>query len=137
MTVEKEHVNQELLKEWVAALRSGEYAQGKKRLNQGGKFCCLGVLCELTAERLQLQREVSDGDTGYNENFTVLPEPVAELIGFLTGGGGVWYNPLVELAPEFLTETSLAELNDSGFSFNQIADVMEYVWLNREEENKC
>ncbi len=38
---------------WVAALRSGEFAQGRKRLAQSGdggatwRYCCLGVACEL------------------------------------------------------------------------------------------
>jgi hypothetical protein len=32
---------------WVAALRSGEYPQGRKRLREETRFCCLGVLCDL------------------------------------------------------------------------------------------
>ena len=32
---------------WIAALRSGDYAQGKGSLHRGGKYCCLGVLCDL------------------------------------------------------------------------------------------
>lgn len=28
---------------WVAALRSGEYEQGRGNLHDKGKFCCLGV----------------------------------------------------------------------------------------------
>jgi len=34
--------------EWVAALRSGKYTQGKGYLNNQGLFCCLGVLCEIS-----------------------------------------------------------------------------------------
>lgn len=37
----------ELKAEWVAALRSGKYEQGRLYLNRDGKYCCLGVLCEL------------------------------------------------------------------------------------------
>lgn len=36
-----------LKKRWVAALRSGKYKQGKGTLLAGGKYCCLGVLCEI------------------------------------------------------------------------------------------
>lgn len=36
--------NQEM---WVKALESGKYPQGKGRLNKDGKFCCLGIACEL------------------------------------------------------------------------------------------
>lgn len=33
--------------EWTAALRSGEYRQGRRRLvTADGGYCCLGVLCE-------------------------------------------------------------------------------------------
>lgn len=34
----------ELKAKWVAALRSGEFKQGKERLEKDGRFCCLGVL---------------------------------------------------------------------------------------------
>jgi hypothetical protein len=30
---------------WIAALRSGEYKQGKDKLHHDGRFCCLGVGC--------------------------------------------------------------------------------------------
>lgn len=34
---------------WVAALRSGEYKQGRTRLkNEFGEYCCLGVLTEVS-----------------------------------------------------------------------------------------
>lgn len=36
-----------ILREWEAALRSGEYAQGTGWLNRDEKFCCVGVLCDL------------------------------------------------------------------------------------------
>lgn len=32
---------------WVAALRSGDYKQGKNQLCDGAAYCCLGVLCEV------------------------------------------------------------------------------------------
>lgn len=42
-------VDRELVQKWVAALRSGEYKQGRGRLHQAkdNSFCCLGVLCEV------------------------------------------------------------------------------------------
>jgi hypothetical protein len=41
-------MNQEIKKRWVEALRSGEYEQGRKHLHpEAGKYCCLGVLCDL------------------------------------------------------------------------------------------
>lgn len=35
---------------WVAALRSGNYKQGRGKLRMDSSFCCLGVLCDLHAK---------------------------------------------------------------------------------------
>jgi hypothetical protein len=32
---------------WVEALRSGNFQQGSEQLYKNGRYCCLGVLCEL------------------------------------------------------------------------------------------
>jgi len=37
----------EVKAKWIAALRSGEYAQGQNRHRTKDSFCCLGVLCDL------------------------------------------------------------------------------------------
>ena len=34
-------------KQWVKALRSGKYRQGREVLKDNSRFCCLGVLCDL------------------------------------------------------------------------------------------
>ena len=39
-----------VVKRWVDALRSGEYKQGRNFLERDGKFCCLGVLCEIEGQ---------------------------------------------------------------------------------------
>jgi len=36
---------------WVKALRSGEYKQGTKLLKFNGKYCCLGVACEIMPDK--------------------------------------------------------------------------------------
>ena len=41
---------EEVVKRWVAALRSGEYKQTQGQLWSGDGFCCLGVLCDLAAK---------------------------------------------------------------------------------------
>lgn len=42
-------MNKKIKEDWVKALRSGEYAQGKGELHnkEDNTFCCLGVLCDL------------------------------------------------------------------------------------------
>ena len=51
-------MNKDIAREWVTALRSGEYPQGMGGLRQYGDlirsevtYCCLGVLCDVVAER--------------------------------------------------------------------------------------
>lgn len=45
--------NTDFVREWVAALRGGNYKQcfGEVRSNKGDKFCALGVLCDLRAKK--------------------------------------------------------------------------------------
>ena len=38
----------DLMKRWIAALRSGEYKQGTGNLYRDCKYCCLGVLCDIS-----------------------------------------------------------------------------------------
>ena len=40
-------MKKELKDNWVKALRSGEYKQGRGQLCMDEKYCCLGVLCEV------------------------------------------------------------------------------------------
>ena len=42
-------MKREVRDRWTAALRSGQYEQGKGSfLDYGGAYCCLGVLCDVT-----------------------------------------------------------------------------------------
>jgi hypothetical protein len=43
-------MKKEIRDRWVTALRSGEYEQGIARFERGGRFCCLGVLCDVIGE---------------------------------------------------------------------------------------
>lgn len=40
-------MNPDIKKQWVEALRSGEYKQGRNALRTGDDYCCLGVLTDL------------------------------------------------------------------------------------------
>lgn len=54
----------EVRDELVRRLRSGEYIQGKEKLaikdEEGERFCCLGVLCEMAVEEGVIQRTEHD-----------------------------------------------------------------------------
>lgn len=60
-------MNREVRDRWVAALRSGDYAQGARALayresvSTELRYCCLGVLCDLASR---------DGVVGFGELLT-------------------------------------------------------------------
>lgn len=141
-------MDKNIKEKWVAALRSGEYKQANGVLrDEWGGFCCLGVLCDLAdKEGLPLRvyppepdvdwSAVRAGDVPepkngsaaawiYDENEELPPESVVEWAGLPTD------NPTVD-APEDANafignngKTTLADLNDHGFSFSAIADIIE------------
>lgn len=70
---------QKLRKLWAEALRSGKYGWGKKALNpEPGKFCCLGVLCEVAKEHGLIH--------SYKPGF-YLSERVQKLVGLSSNSG--------------------------------------------------
>lgn len=116
-------MDEQIKTEWLSRLRSGKYIQGKNTLRQpladgGHAHCCLGVLCDIFAEDGEGQWDGSnffygkDGGLGLNSGDGILPENLARKTGLeanpLTRGG-----------------TGLAELNDDGVSFADIADLIE------------
>lgn len=106
-------MNQEFKKEWIEALRSGEYIQGKnvlKRLEDNVivTHCCLGVACELLKYKLELKEEVESGTSIFNGVYEYLPTKVAEFI---------------DIALE--QQENLAWMNDEDYSFEQIATELE------------
>lgn len=88
---------------WVKALRSGKYEQCKHQLRYEGRFCCLGVLTELSGEEY-------DPEWGY------LPLEVADWAGMKSDMG-------------LLRDgKSLIYWNDQGKTFPEIANIIEKHW---------
>lgn len=113
-------MNQDIAKQWVAALRSGAYQQGKQYLEREGRHCCLGVLCDLAVREGVTTRVKMgpDGETvfGFDLVYGGLPEVVMGWAGIRNSLGHFAAN---EPAP-------LYHLNDSGvYTFREIADVIE------------
>ena len=116
-------MNPEIKAKWVAALRSGEYKQGKRYLKSGDTYCCLGVLCDIAAQEGlgEWTKPVDDGYKG-REGFVTLKDckysvlPIDIIIwANLTGDGN----------PEIKRHT-LTNRNDyMNEDFNKIADVIE------------
>lgn len=84
-------MDNELKKEWITALRSGQYMQGRYCLRghvyrKDPSYCCLGVLCDVfdKGNRGGLWEE-GDTDDAYRFGDDVssigLPIPMRELVG--------------------------------------------------------
>lgn len=117
---------------WLDALRSGEYKQGKNVLHDEATdtFCCLGVLCDLAVKEGVVTSEhyehVNRMVTSYDAEgaFTVLPIKVAEWAGLEDSDDmRRAVNPKVYVSSE--PDGSVAYLNDLGYTFEQIADLIE------------
>jgi len=101
---------------WVKALRSGEYKQCKGQLKRNGKFCCLGVLSEIS--KLDYMK-ISGG-----LNYRVVAW--ADMNSYLGR---------IQMYDADFGYISLSKLNDYGigvdhdpFTFDEIADVIEMTW---------
>lgn len=95
------------VKIWTTALRSGEYKQIKGALHDGHGFCCLGVAVD----------ELMDGDWNWNsENYSY---------GFDENTGLLSSDVLTELGLSDTAQVRLSNLNDDGFTFEEIADFIE------------
>lgn len=112
----------EFAKEWVAALRSGNYMQGKGYLNKQGNFCCLGVACEIAVKHNVIPSPIKLGEGLYrygNETFigsSSLPNVVRDWLG-LNGSLGDFEGAH--------GHADLAAWNDAGISFGRIAELIE------------
>lgn len=113
-------MKKKIAKIWCKALRSGEYKQDQHVLHNKTRntFCCLGVLCEL-AVKAGVEVDVIDihqMDTvvNYDGDCAFLPESVQKWAGMESTNG--WIKG---------STRSLSSLNDSGLSFNEIADHIE------------
>lgn len=112
-------MNSDIKARWIAALRSGEYRQGTRKLHQGDLFCCLGVLCDIAVKDgvIDPPTRVFDMDDifEYEHSTDVLPDKVVEWAWLPSG------NP----TPPGDERMSLAMMNDTGSSFTEIADFIE------------
>lgn len=114
-------MKKKIAERWVEALRSGRYKQGKNALRQDEKFCCLGVLCNLHAEDhpkiavKELDPNVYMGDS------SLLANPVRQWAGMQTEDGSL--SESIGICG--LNFGSLAQANDNGVTFANIADWIE------------
>ncbi len=111
---------------WIEALRSGKYKQGKNYLKRktksGYRYCCLGVACELYNKthkrKLKIFSRKIVGATRVtafyydSKEADFLPRKVQVWLGLVSEDGAFGLN-------------TLAEKNDAGMRFKEIADIIE------------
>jgi hypothetical protein len=130
-------MNPEVKALWVADLRSNKYKQVKKTLNCINGFCCLGRLTDLyrqspaNTENLQWEQLADPflDPSGvrvfgkYREDL-ILPEEVKEWAGL--HDNNVSIDPMPRLDDNLgELHTTLSGANDGGYTFEQIADIIE------------
>lgn len=121
--------------EWTKQLRSGSFAQGKRLLKKEEHnefiYCCLGLLCEMNkipSNEHYTSDKVWAFEFEGNEKQRGLPsEHFMQDKGFLDNSASFYYD-FTLFGNLFVIRTSLATLNDEGFTFNQIADVIDYFF---------
>lgn len=120
-------MKKEIADMWCAALRSGEYNQGRGFLcsesERGKEYCCLGVLCDLYNKHNppMAMGPIEGGSKRilFDDCSGDLPEAVIKWSGMSSRNG----------MRCFFLKPSLIVLNDDcGFSFIEIADVIEEEW---------
>lgn len=118
-------MNPEIKAKWIAALKSGEYEQGRGGLALQAvcgdvRYCCLGVLCDLAAKEGVVNAEWSGREGWYGGNASYLPSSVALWAGIEDGLRSDAHNPRIPSLG-----VSLAELNDGVVTFDRIAEIIE------------
>jgi hypothetical protein len=109
-------IDPEFKKEWVAALRSGYYKQGKYKLRNSprAQYCCLGVACDISAKRgigdwHNIDYSESMRFAFITDSITSIPSPLRVELG---------------ITPD--QQQTLIDLNDEqDKSFDEIADYIE------------
>lgn len=117
---------------WVEELRSGNWKQGRNRLGtEDGKFCCLGVACELYIRNGgELKKKILDDksieysspESDCSSYFFIsttsyLPDVVRLALGLKYAAG--------LLISKYRNHDSLEQCNDSGCKFTTIANIIE------------
>lgn len=135
-TALKTTMNTEVKEKWIAALRSGKYEQGSEKLRSVTGYCCLGVLCDLYSQEQNQEWEFRGA---FEEENTqpmdywyfdgqgeFLPETVREWAGLSIASPKVKVNVTGEDdEDDWFYNNEIANLNDSGYTFNALADLIE------------
>lgn len=129
-------LNPEVKEKWLTALRSGDFEQGKDALKNKSytgtpQHCCLGVLCEIAVQEGVIPPPTQTESDGWfygvdgDESWSGLPHVVAQWAGLGDPASDMWVDSPREDDAERKERNSLSGLNDYGYTFEQIADLIE------------
>lgn len=125
-------MNKDVKEKWLAALRSGEYVQGRNFLHRtdDGGMCCLGVLCDLAVKEGVVRQSPSRPEENapafaYDGATQFLPTSVMNWAGLHSVNPEICYSGDTDDDAAPATADTLSELNDEGGDFELIADVIE------------
>ncbi len=116
-------MNKDIKAEWIKALLSGDYGQGESCLRQDNKFCCLGVLCDIHAKS-----DCADEDwkpDNYEDHMYYLGQSLSLPNEVRLWAGLTQSNPTFSNIGMPHPYDDLAALNDNGYTFEEIAKVIE------------
>lgn len=136
-------VNTHFIREWIKALRSGNYKQAKSTLgrhpeNGQPSYCCLGVACEVAIGMGMTRDRELHGDTVYYDGESLIPwHGFRRQIGLDDWTVNVPIGAFDE-DHEYedrsfgdARDVELASLNDDyGWTFDQIADALEHTYID-------
>ena len=121
-------MNKELKQKWINALRSDKYHQCIEKLKNQTGFSVLGVLCDVSGLGKW------NNDNSYLGSFVTLPSKIRNKENLL-------FDPLISIELLTLAEhikliqmknyspeefsVPISILNDCGFSFKRLADIIE------------
>jgi len=104
--------------QWIKALRSGEYKQGRGALQGPQGYCCLGVACKVTIDDKLL---LNIGNSGIMKGGMPRSQPHS----------AKWLYD-VDSRIDYLFGEGLVTLNDYFllYDFNEIADILSFFYDN-------
>lgn len=141
-------MNPEVKTEWLEALRSGEYKQGRGQLcrktDSGTELCCLGVLSEIATKHGIVNRvytnEMASAGRGSTISYATPDGSALNESAYLPNVVVQWagledINPKVGVPIKSATNpavvgtlisSTLASQNDEGATFLEIAELIEH-----------
>ena len=123
-----------LYNRWISALKSGEFPKGRKFLNHGDQYCCLGVACALFGDQVRVSTSLNHHNvTEYDGHAAILPPAIVDLLGLKTNEGMFDVNDLpfhlehrlAQLDLGGTGKVNLTAINDRTDDFDLIIEILE------------